>query len=109
MKASDISDAQILEIIRQCSDCECSYPMTAGYHGGRSGYGYDPDDQHGHRLSRWDLAWKLLAPEKVVQAKIRKLIRRGLTDGCGCGCRADLEITQAGRAYLAESGQIHRG
>lgn len=28
-------------------------------------------------------------PRKVVQAKAKSLIRRGLADGCTCGCRGD--------------------
>lgn len=31
-------------------------------------------------------------PEKIVLAKARKLIRRGVIDGCACGCRGDFEI-----------------
>ena len=30
-------------------------------------------------------------PQKLVLAKARKLIRRGLLNGCACGCRGDLE------------------
>lgn len=28
-------------------------------------------------------------PPKVVMAKLRSMIRRGLMDGCACGCRGD--------------------
>ena len=31
-------------------------------------------------------------PEKVVRAKAKRLIKRGLIDGCACGCRGDFEI-----------------
>ena len=30
-------------------------------------------------------------PPKVALAKMRSLIRRGLVEGCGCGCRGDFE------------------
>lgn len=46
----------------------------------------------------WVLAWEVEEcfpgiPAKVVAAKGRKLIRRGLLDGCPCmQCRADYEI-----------------
>ena len=40
-------------------------------------------------------------PEKLVLAKMRRLINRGLVDGCGCGCRGDFELTAKGRQYLA--------
>ena len=35
-------------------------------------------------------------PRKLVHAKMRSLMRRGLVDGCGCGRRGDFEITPLG-------------
>lgn len=40
-------------------------------------------------------------PDKVVLAKMRALMERGLVVGCGCGCRGDFEITMAGLEALA--------
>lgn len=40
-------------------------------------------------------------PAKLVRAKMAMLIRRGLVDGCSCGCRGDYELTSKGEAYLA--------
>lgn len=37
---------------------------------------------------------------KLVIAKMRQLIRRGLVDGCPCGCRGDFVITDKGRSLL---------
>lgn len=31
-------------------------------------------------------------PDKVQVAKMRRLIERGLVEGCGCGCRGDYRI-----------------
>lgn len=39
-------------------------------------------------------------PEKVALAKMRALIRRGLVDGCPCGCGGAFTLTAAGRARL---------
>lgn len=39
-------------------------------------------------------------PEKLYLAKMRMLLRRGLVDGCGCGCRGDWHITEKGRVWL---------
>jgi hypothetical protein len=39
-------------------------------------------------------------PWKVVAAKLYILVRRGLLNGCTCGCRGDWELTDKGRAYL---------
>lgn len=41
-------------------------------------------------------------PSKVVLAKFRRVNRRGLVDGCDCGCRGDFELTASGRLALAE-------
>lgn len=40
-------------------------------------------------------------PPKLALAKMRQMLRRGLVKGCGCGCRGDFEITDAGRQLLA--------
>lgn len=39
-------------------------------------------------------------PDKVVHAKMRKLIARGLVDGCDCGCRGDFVLTDKGREAI---------
>lgn len=39
-------------------------------------------------------------PENLVRAKMNMLIRRGLVDGCSCGCRGDYEITDKGKALI---------
>lgn len=31
-------------------------------------------------------------PYKVALAKMRALIKRGIVDGCACGCRGDFEL-----------------
>ena len=40
----------------------------------------------------WTLAEREGWPEKVARAKLRKLAKRGLVDGCWCGCRGDWTI-----------------
>lgn len=39
--------------------------------------------------------------DKLVLAKMRMLMRRGLVSGCDCGCRGDFEITDKGMHWLA--------
>lgn len=39
-------------------------------------------------------------PDKLIIAKMEMLIRRGLADGCTCGCRGDFVITSKGIEYL---------
>lgn len=87
MKAADITDEAFLDAVDEVARLrsEPGRPWTIG-------------------ASRWDVATVLAGhpelvgvstadwpnmPPKVVLAKARKLIRRGLLDGCDCGCRGD--------------------
>lgn len=40
-------------------------------------------------------------PEKLAIAKMGMLIRKGVADGCCCGCRGEFRLTDKGRALLA--------
>ena len=40
-------------------------------------------------------------PDKLALAKMRQMMRRGVVDGCSCGCRGDFEITKKGIEELA--------
>ncbi len=31
-------------------------------------------------------------PPKVVQAKLRAMVKRGVLSGCACGCRGDFQL-----------------
>lgn len=42
-------------------------------------------------------------PEKLARAKMARLGRRGLVDGCDCGCRGDYELTEKGRAMVTQA------
>ena len=75
MKAADIADIVFLRLVRL--------------------------KRYGMGASRWDVGEELQQfPEKVVLAKARGLIRRGLISGCACGCRGDFELTDRGRELL---------
>lgn len=41
-------------------------------------------------------------PAKVVLAKARRVMGRGLMTGCDCGCRGDFELTDKGRELLQQ-------
>lgn len=40
-------------------------------------------------------------PEKLILAKMRMLMRRGLIAGCDCGCRGDFTLTKKGQSFLS--------
>lgn len=59
MQAKDLADADVLAAVRSSS-------------------------------TLWDIPAAFpSAPPKVVLAKLASLVRRGVLDGCACGCRGD--------------------
>ena len=42
----------------------------------------------------WTIADREGWPVKVAMAKLRKMERQGLVDGCACGCRGDWTILE---------------
>lgn len=53
-------------------------------------------DETREREGRWTFTWDIEAalaniPPKVVLAKLRSMVRRGVIDGCACGCRGDFQ------------------
>ena len=74
MQCKDIPDEKFLDAVR--STARGAYPPTT------TGYAVrDVLEQYlGH------------IPFNLLQAKARRLIQRGLIDGCGCGCRGDFSI-----------------
>lgn len=70
VKASDISDEQLLVAVR----------TVRGRHGAL------------RWSTLWDVQGELAAfPPKVVLAKLRSAVKRGVLKGCACGCRGDFE------------------
>lgn len=103
MQAKDISDEAVIELVRACVEARCNGDETWGWHGGRPGYqrpkeheavlGSPPETPTSHWANRWDIAKALgNLPEKVVLAKLRGLVKRGMITGCACGCRGDFEL-----------------
>ena len=78
LKASDISDALICQTIYNC--------------GGTSEFNWAWTMDIFPALSNF--------PEKVVLAKLRKAIKKGLAKGCTCGCRGDFYLTDQGKLLL---------
>jgi hypothetical protein len=42
-------------------------------------------------------------PDKLVHAKMNKLIAKELISGCNCGCRGDYELTEKGKQLIHEN------
>lgn len=39
-------------------------------------------------------------PDNLILAKMSNMIRKGLLDGCPCGCRGDYELAEKGKMWL---------
>jgi hypothetical protein len=45
-------------------------------------------------------------PKKLPLAVMRSFLKKGLVDGCPCGCRGDWTITKKGILYLKEGSKV---
>lgn len=51
------------------------------------------EKQKGGWVGRWYLGWCFPeVPERVLLAKLRRLVRAEKLDGCACGCRGDFTV-----------------
>lgn len=93
-QAKDIGDAFFLGCVDFLS-MQRQYP----WHEGRlPGYSNFP-----HWVMWTDLERVMPAfPWQVIIAKAAQLKKRGLLDGCVCGCRGDFELTEDGRDFLRQ-------
>jgi hypothetical protein len=90
-QAKDIPDEAALSFVEKTSHTPHQGTGNAPPEGGRWVFWWDFES------AGWLKHW----PSKVLRAKLRALYRRGLLDGCPCGCRGDWVLTDAGRALLA--------
>lgn len=93
MQAKDIPDKLVLEILSK--------------HQGEWAFLRDNGELHWNSTG-YDNPIKIMenAPKKVVLAKFRSLIKRGLVGGCDCGCRGDFEITDKGLTLIGKERTV---
>jgi hypothetical protein len=92
MKAADISDEAFLDAIRTVHHVRWNdNPQWIGASIWDVGavLGGHPEWCGQPEATQDELA---AFPDKVLRAKARRLIKRGLIKGCTCGCRGDFEI-----------------
>lgn len=71
----------------------------------------EPGRWHTHRRSMFmaslpEISSELAAfPEKVLLAKLRGMLKRGVIDGCGCGCRGDWRVPSPEERRMAALGK----
>lgn len=63
----------------------------------------NPTQWHNWCGTEWNVreAMPPSIPPKLALAKMRMMIRRGVVDGCPCGCRGDFVITEKGLAEIS--------
>lgn len=49
-----------------------------------------------------------VVPDCVLRKKLDNMARKGLLDGCGCGCRGDFKITPKGRERIVALAKIQK-
>lgn len=62
----------------------------------------------GYWVNSWDFndtEWAEI-PHKVLWAKLANFIKKGLLDGCTCGCRGDFTLTPEGKLAILDSGEM---
>lgn len=79
-KCKDISDLTILEFIKAQNGAWCTWGVSLGMPTVEDAM---PD-----------------APKNLQLAKMAQLIKRGLVDGCTCGCSGNFVIAPKGLVYL---------
>ena len=88
MKCKDIDERPILEFVRNLNDHPIDegpiYCSTATWFRGFNNSVPMPEG----------------TPENLIIAKMAQMIKKGVLDGCPCGCRGDYEITDKGREEL---------
>lgn len=105
MQAKDVPDRPVLEFIHMVQTEGVLPPLFQREQDAEERWHhvtwFEYDDQVPPNSVR--LAMPAGTPDKVVLAKMRRLIDRGLVDGCPCGCRGDYELTDAGRAMIGKA------
>lgn len=85
MQTKDIPDVPVLQFLGTLGE-------ATGTWFDNDGHLFENSVQHGMPPN---------TPPKVALSKMASLIKRGLVDGCACGCRGDFALTDQGRAELA--------
>lgn len=98
MQCKDIPDGPILRFLENYEGAWCHWFDPAEIEGKDS----DAEDFRARSVVH---AMPQGTPERLVLAKMCMLIRRGLVDGCTCGCRGDFEITEKGKAFLGRCSE----
>lgn len=88
MQCKDIPDVPVIEFVWDCNNRD----VWANWFFGNE------NDVHA--------AMPETPNDKLVWAKMNQLIRRGLIEGCTCGCRGDYVVTDKGCEFIGRPRHI---
>lgn len=86
MQCKDIPDKPILKFLVMLKEQQLFGTWFGPYHFPNSVGKSMPED----------------TPRKLILAKMKQMIHRGVVNGCSCGCRGDFEITEKGLKELGD-------
>jgi hypothetical protein len=102
MQAKDIDDAVFLAAVVSVQVAQMEKRRTDYRPWALWGFaGMEPSTPYHEQYGPFVLDHFPDVPWKVLRAKGQRLIDRGLLDGCMCGCRGDMAVTEAGLRFLA--------
>lgn len=89
MQCKDIPTLPILEFLDKFGGIGCNW--------------FEYDEAAEKKYSNWRSVRVVMpagAPSKLVHAKMLLLIKKGLVEGCDCGCRGDFSLTEKGEMIV---------
>ena len=95
MQCKDIPTRPILQFLDELGQWGTWFWVEAGDYADRPEYESKPANSVRRAMPK--------VPDKLCRAKMASLMRRGLIDGCPCGCRGDYELTLKGRKFLHDN------
>ena len=110
MQCKDIPEAPVLEFLVKVANKETHWTPSPDM---KPGCGDRPiphsqatwfwsDDASGYRPENSVVrAMPVGVTGKLALAKMKAMVKKGLVDGCPCGCRGDFEITDKGRGMIS--------
>lgn len=91
IQAKNVDKLPILKFLSNFGGWACIFKEGAG------------EDRKGvFENSVWN-AIPMTVPYKVGRAAMANLVKRGLVNGCTCGCRGDFTITEKGLQFIEEN------
>lgn len=91
IQTKDIPDDSLVELIKSLSGAPVAYVTNDNT--------IEIITSKGVMLTDICNLWSSVPP-KIILSKLNTLIKRGLIDGCTCGCRGDFEVVEKSKIEI---------